>query len=73
VEQIVDGEGGLVARLTPGIPHVLVAHGTVQSAIYGSERTVMLGHDIVLPLSLFKNSNSKVGIDVNFVYNTCVS
>lgn len=55
VEQIMGGEGGLVAQLTPGMPHILAAHGTVQSAIYGSERGVMLGHDMVLPLGLFKN------------------
>jgi len=31
-----------------------VAHGAVQGATYGSERTVMLGQELVLPLSLLK-------------------
>jgi len=37
------------------MPHILVAHGTVQGAIYSSERTVMLGQEVVLPLYLVKN------------------
>jgi len=55
IEMILNGEEGLVAQLKPGIPHILVAHGSVQGAVYGSERTVMLGHDLTLPLGLFKN------------------
>jgi exonuclease SbcD len=57
VETILNGESGLVSRLKPDVPHVLVAHGSVQGAVYGSERTVMLGHDLALPLSLFKNEH----------------
>lgn len=56
VEQLVEGEGGLTGHLAPEVPHILVAHGTVQGAVYGSERAVMLGHDMVLPLGLFKNA-----------------
>jgi len=55
VEKLLDGESGLVANLDPGVPHILVAHGTVQGAAYGSERGVMLGQDMILPLGLFKN------------------
>jgi exonuclease SbcD len=47
--------GTLVTNLTPGIPHILAAHATVQGAVYGSERSVMLGNDLTLPSSLFKN------------------
>jgi exonuclease SbcD len=57
VETIVSGEGGLVSRLRPGVPHILVSHGSVQGAVYGSERSVMLGSDITLPLGLFKNDS----------------
>jgi len=56
VEQILYGEQGLASRLDPHIPHILVAHGTVQGAVYGSERSVMLGQEMVLPLGLLKNS-----------------
>ena len=56
VEQILYGEHGLASRLDPHVPHILVAHGTVQGAVYGSERSVMLGQDMVLPLGLLKNS-----------------
>ena len=39
----------------PGLPIILVAHASVQGASYGSERTVMLGADFVLPASLVKD------------------
>jgi exonuclease SbcD len=55
IEMIMTGEGGLVSCLRDDIPHVLVVHGTVQGATYGSERTVMLGQDVVLPLQLLKH------------------
>jgi exonuclease SbcD len=55
VEMVLNGEGGLVSRLKPDAPHILVVHGAVNSAIYGSERTVMLGQEMILPLQLFKN------------------
>ncbi|NOY98852.1 MAG: exonuclease SbcCD subunit D [Chloroflexi bacterium] len=37
------------------LPLVLTAHASVQGAKYGSERTVMLGADLVLPGSLVKD------------------
>ncbi len=36
----------------PSLPLILTAHASVQGARYGSERTVMLGSDLVLPMSL---------------------
>jgi exonuclease SbcD len=54
IELILTGEGGLTSRLREDVPHILVVHGTVQGATYGSERTVMLGQDVVLPLQLLK-------------------
>ena len=41
--------------LDPTLPAILVAHGSVQGAIYGNERTVMLGKDLVLPVGLVKD------------------
>jgi exonuclease SbcD len=38
------------------IPIILTAHASVQGASYGSERTVMLGSDFVLPASLVKDT-----------------
>jgi exonuclease SbcD len=43
---------GLISRLDPCLPTVLIAHGTVQGASYSSERSVMLGQEVILPLSL---------------------
>lgn len=42
-------------RLDPALPAVLVAHTSVQGALYGAERSVMLGTDLVLPGSLVKD------------------
>jgi len=44
-----------VAQADPALPLVLTAHGSVQGAVYGGERTVMLGGDLVLPGSLVRN------------------
>lgn len=41
--------------LDPTLPTVLVAHGSVQGAVYGNERAVMLGKDLVLPGGLVKD------------------
>jgi len=49
VENILKAE---VARLDPDVPTILAVHGAVQGATYGSERSVMLGQELVLPLSL---------------------
>jgi exonuclease SbcD len=37
------------------LPVLLTAHASVQGAIYGGERTVMLGSDLVLPGSLVRD------------------
>jgi exonuclease SbcD len=42
-------------NVDPSLPVILAAHASVQGASYGSERTVMLGADFVLPASLVKD------------------
>ena len=39
----------------PNLPVVLTAHASVQGAVYGGERTVMLGGDLLLPGSLVRD------------------
>jgi len=39
----------------PALPIILTAHASVQGAVYGSERTVMLGNDLTLSGSLVKD------------------
>ena len=39
----------------PQLPVVLAAHASIQGAVYGGERTVMLGKDLVLSGSLVKD------------------
>lgn len=41
-----------VKALDPAIPTVLTFHGTLAGATFGSERAVMLGHDLILPRSV---------------------
>jgi exonuclease SbcD len=55
VTNILEGDDGLVGELDQEVPTVLAAHATVQGAVYGSERSVMLGQDVVLPPSLVRN------------------
>ncbi|MEX2161804.1 MAG: exonuclease SbcCD subunit D [Anaerolineales bacterium] len=40
----------------PNLPIVLMAHASVQGAMYGGERSVMLGSDLVLSPGLVKNT-----------------
>ncbi len=43
-------------QLDPNLPTILTAHGTVQGATYGGERSIMLGSDLILPKSLVTDS-----------------
>jgi DNA repair protein SbcD/Mre11 len=45
----------MLEKADPSLPIVLTAHGSVQGAVYGGERTVMLGGDLVLPGSLVRD------------------
>lgn len=42
-------------RRDPALPVMLTAHASVQGAVYGGERSVMLGSDLVLPGSLVRD------------------
>jgi len=54
--RITDLVHGWLNEANPDLPIVLTAHASVQGATYGSERTVMLGADLVLPGSLVKDA-----------------
>ncbi len=43
--------GELAERLVPDLPAVLLAHFSVESARWGSERNIMVGRDVAVPLS----------------------
>lgn len=43
-------------QLSPELPVVLAAHASVQGAIYGGERSVTLGGDLVLPPAFVKDT-----------------
>ncbi|MGB8213493.1 MAG: exonuclease SbcCD subunit D [Anaerolineales bacterium] len=46
---------GWLEKADPHLPTILTAHASIQGATYGSERTVMLGADLVLPGSLVRD------------------
>jgi exonuclease SbcD len=46
---------GLMDRLDPALPAILASHVSVQGAAFGSERSVMLGRDVVLAGSLVRD------------------
>lgn len=48
-----------IAQCNNHDPIMIVAHATVAGSSFGAERNVMLGHDIVLPISLFANKKIK--------------
>jgi len=54
-ERLTDLMRGWLDEADPDLPIILTAHASVQGASYGSERTVMLGSDFVLPASLVKD------------------
>jgi exonuclease SbcD len=45
----------MLAQADPNLPIVLTAHASVQGAVYGGERTVMLGGDLILPGSMVRD------------------
>jgi len=45
----------LSAKIDPAIPSILLAHATIEGATYGSERSVMIGSDILLPIETLKH------------------
>jgi exonuclease SbcD len=51
ITKIIDG---FIKELDPDIPTILTAHASVQGAVFGGERSIMLGQDMILPLSLVK-------------------
>jgi DNA repair protein SbcD/Mre11 len=55
-ERLTDLVNDWLEQADPQLPTILTAHASVQGARYGSERTVMLGADLVLPGSLVRNA-----------------
>ena len=44
-----------IGKLRPGVPAVLTLHGSIAGATYGSERSTMLGTDLLIPRALVTN------------------
>ena len=54
-DRIGDVLSGWLDQLDPALPAILTAHGSVQGAVYGNERAVMLGRDLILPGNIVKD------------------
>ncbi len=54
-ERISDLVTDWLEQADPSLPTLLTAHASVQGAVYGAERMVMLGADLTLPGSLVKD------------------
>lgn len=55
VERLESLVKGWLGESDPALPVVLTAHGSVQGAVYGAERSIMLGNDLVLPPGLMRD------------------
>jgi exonuclease SbcD len=54
-ERLVELVQNWLDRADPSIPTILTAHASVEGAVFGGERSVMLGGDIMLPAGLVKD------------------
>ena len=54
-DKVTEAVKNLVETADPDLPLILTAHASVQGAKYGSERAVMLGHELVLGGSIIHN------------------
>jgi exonuclease SbcD len=52
IEEFIDKRA---EELDPAWPSILVAHASVQGAVFSSERDIMLGQDVVIPKSIIAN------------------
>jgi len=50
------GISDFIGKLDSDLPTVFAFHGSVQGAAFGSERSIMIGNDILLPPSLFRSN-----------------
>jgi len=55
-DRLSDLVSNYLEEVDPTLPVILTAHASVQGAIFGGERMVMLGTDLVLPGSLVKDT-----------------
>jgi exonuclease SbcD len=55
-ERVARAVDNLAAEADPTLPLILTAHASVEGAEYGSERSVMLGHELVLNRKLVHNN-----------------
>lgn len=61
VKELLENTIGNVLRqwldeLDPQLPTLLTAHGSVQGAVYGNERSIMLGKDLLIPSDLVRDA-----------------
>jgi exonuclease SbcD len=55
-EAVVDIIHGFIAQLDADVPAILTGHFSVESARWGSERNIMVGRDVTVPVSTLADS-----------------
>jgi exonuclease SbcD len=55
VDRLIELVNGWLEDADPDLPVILTAHASIEGAVFGGERTVMLGGDLVLPASLVRD------------------
>ena len=55
-EIIIEQTNTWLDEVDPSLPVILTAHASVEGAVFGSERTVMLGSDWLVPASLVRDT-----------------
>lgn len=55
IEKVKQAIRGCIQKLNPGLPNILVGHGTIETAQFGSEQDLSIGKVLSYPLSLFQS------------------
>ncbi len=55
IEKVKEALGGCIQKLDPKLPSILIGHGTIETAQFGSEQDLSIGKVLSYPLSYFQD------------------
>ena len=55
IKKVKDAIGAMFEKLDPKLPSILIGHGTIETAQFGSEQDLSIGKVLSYPLSFFQN------------------
>ena len=62
IKKVKDSINGFIESLDPNIPSILIGHGTIESAQFGSEQDLSIGRVLSYPKSFFQREEISVRI-----------